>query len=87
MSNVERYNAIRETIISNLMTIKFLLDQANSLHEVVKDLDDNVEPEEKQKLTDSVNNIYKSIDLLTVQTDSLFQTFIDYANSTESISR
>jgi hypothetical protein len=87
MSNVERYNAIRAMIISNLGTIKSLLDQANSLNAVVEELDDNVDPTEKQKLTDSVNNIYKSIDLLVMQTDALFQTFVDYANSAELVSR
>lgn len=85
MNNVDQYNAIRATIGSNLGTIKSLLDQANSLHQVVQDLDGNVDAEEKQKLNDSINNMYKSIDLLIMQTDTLFQTFIVYANSKEPI--
>lgn len=85
MSNVEQYNSIRATIASNLETIKSLLAQANSLHKVVEELDGNVDADEKRKLNDSINNMYKSIDLLIMQTDTLFQTFIVYANSSEPV--
>lgn len=83
MSTVEQYNAIRASITSNLETIKTLLAQANNLHNIVDELDGNVDAAEKEKLNASINNIYKSIDLLVVQSDTLFQTFIVYANSME----
>ena len=83
MTTIEQYNTIRAVIRSNLQTIKSLLAQANSLHQVVIELDDNIESDEKKKLNDSLNNIYKSIDLLVMQTDVLLKTFVAYANAKE----
>lgn len=85
MNNIEQYNAIRAAISSNLNTIKSLLDQANGLHKIVTELDGNVDSDERTKLTNSINSIYKSIDLLVIQTDSLLKIFIEYARSTEGM--
>lgn len=83
MNDAEHYYAIRASINSNLMTIKSLLEQANGLHEVVAGLAKTVDSGEKKKLDDSLSNIYKSIDMLVIQTDNLFKAFVEYANSRE----
>jgi Mg2+/Co2+ transporter CorC len=85
MNTTDQYNVIRSSIRDNLATIRSLLTQADSLHDIVGQLDDKVDNEEKKKLNDSINNIYKSIDLLVIQTDTLFKTFIKYADSTEEL--
>jgi len=85
MSAADQYNAIRSSIASNLATIKSLLEQADSLHGIVLELDDNIDADEKKKLNDSINNLYKSIDLLVQQTDTLFKAFINYAKSKENV--
>jgi hypothetical protein len=79
-----QYQDIRNTITSNLNVIKQLLEQAENMHNLIESLDDG-DQEDKIALQHSINNIYKSIDLLTEQTHKLFESFIKFAGETEVI--
>jgi len=85
MSTSEQYHSIRYSITANLTTIKALLSQADRLHQIVAELDNNVDEAEKKKLNTSIEGIYSSIDALVAQTDELFRMFVTYAKAQEKI--
>jgi len=81
---VLQYQDIRNTITSNLRVIKTLLEQAENMHNLIERLGDN-DAAQREDLRHAIDNIYKSIDLLTQQTQTLFNSFIKFASETEVI--
>ncbi len=73
-----KYKKIRKNMMENITAIRDLLDQASSLTEVVKETSD---PELQERLAKSVASLYKSIDALIDQSNELFNSYMDFAET------
>lgn len=73
-----KYKKIRKNMMENITAIRDLLDQASSLTAVVKETSD---PELQEKLAKSVASLYKSIDVLIDQSNELFNSYMDFAET------
>lgn len=74
----KKYETIRKTVQANLDTIRTLVDQADSLTNLI---DQTPDAELKKKLSDSVGSLYKTIDTLIEESNTLFDQYLDFANS------
>jgi len=81
---VLQYHDIRNTITSNLTVIRQLLEQAETIHNLIEKMNDE-DKDDKEALQRSIDSIYSSIDQLTDQTQKLFESFIKFASETEVI--
>ena len=74
----EKYESIRNTVQSNVETIRTLVEQAHNLTVIIEGTND---PATKEKLTESVNRLYKTIDTFVEESNKLFDQYLDFANS------
>ena len=72
MADSDQYEEIRKTIKGNVAIIRQLLNQADFLYNIAQTVEDK---NTKKKLTDSITELYKSIDLLIEQIDGLFDQY------------
>lgn len=78
-SAINEYTAMRQAIQNNIDAIRSLINQANSLMEVVNSISNNQTL--KDQLLEQVTSLNSSIDHLVDETDKLFKLYIDLANS------
>jgi|WetSurMetagenome_2_1015567.scaffolds.fasta_scaffold216973_2 hypothetical protein len=71
-----QYGAIRETIRTNIQTIGKLIQQAQSLKEIVAKITDNLQV--KTDLEGEINQIEQTIANLIQQTDRLFDSYNEF---------
>jgi hypothetical protein len=73
-----KYETIRATIRSNLETIRTLVEQADTLTSLIDETPDEAL---RDRLKDSVRNLYRTIDTLIDESNRLFDQYLDFANS------
>jgi Mg2+ and Co2+ transporter CorA len=74
----EKYETIRRTVRSNLETIRTLVAQADNLTSLIDETPDEAL---RDRLKDSVKNLYSTIDILIDESNKLFDQYLDFANS------
>lgn len=74
----KKYETIRTTVHSNLETIRTLVEQADTLTNLIEETPDE---ELRNKLKDSVKKLYETIDILIEESNKLFDQYLDFANS------
>lgn len=67
---------VQKAIQQNIDSIRSLLDQADALNAVINEVTDDTL---KGRLSDSLAELYKSIDTLVTNTNSLFDELVEYA--------
>lgn len=75
--SISQLKDVQGAIQQNIDSIRTLLDQADALNAVISEVTDDPV---KAKLTDSLAELYKSIDTLVSNTNSLFDELVEYAN-------
>jgi hypothetical protein len=73
-----KYETIRQTVHSNLQTIRTLVDQADNLTNLIEETPDE---ELRNRLKESVKSLYLTIDTLIEESNKLFDQYLDFANS------
>jgi hypothetical protein len=73
-----KYEIIRKTVQGNLQTIRTLVEQADNLTGLIEETPDE---ELRNKLKESVKNLYVTIDTLIEESNKLFDQYLDFANS------
>jgi len=73
-----KYETIRATVQTNLDTIRTLVQQADAITSLIEETPDE---EFRNRLKDSVKNLYKTIDTLIEESNRLFDQYLDFANS------
>lgn len=73
-----KYETIRATVRSNLETIRTLVEQADNLTSLI---DETPDPALRDRLKSSVKNLYSTIDTLIDESNTLFDQYLDFANS------
>ena len=74
----EKYETIRKTVRSNIETIRTLVAQADNLTSLIEETPDEAL---RDRLKDSVKNLYSTIDTLIDESNKLFDQYLDFANS------
>ena len=74
----EKYETIRKTIRSNLETIRTLVAQADTITSLIEETPDEAL---RDRLKESVKNLYATIDTLIEDSNKLFDQYLDFANS------
>lgn len=74
----EKYETIRKTVRSNIETIRTLVAQADNLTSLIEETPDEAL---RDRLKDSVRNLYSTIDTLIDESNKLFDQYLDFANS------
>lgn len=74
-----QFNKLRSIIQANVSTLKSLIDQSDSLSEIIRSLGDNPEEESNKQLKEKLESIKRqiatSIQELTTQTERLFDSY------------
>lgn len=73
-----KYETIRATVRSNLETIRTLIEQADTITSLI---DETPEEVLRDRLKNSVKNLYQTIDTLIEESNKLFDQYLDFANS------
>lgn len=72
---IAQYYAIRDTIRSNAESIKKLVEQADSLREIVEKLNGTTDESIKANLQQQIDSLNHIISELIEQTDKLFEEY------------
>ncbi len=80
METQQQYEEMRKAFRENIAAIRNLLDQADNLNQIATAVEDT---NAKQRLTDSIKDLYKTIDNLIKHTDYLFDQLIKYTSTLE----
>lgn len=74
---LDQYTMIRKTLVSNVETIRLLIEQAEALSTISEQLNGTsvADQETKDKLKQEVNKMRESISKLIEQTDELFDLY------------
>ena len=79
--SVNQLEDVRTAIQVNIESIKSLIEQANSLSEIITPIEDTVL---RDKLAANLQGIYSTIDNLIENTDKLFDELKEFAATTVS---
>lgn len=79
--SVNQLEDVRAAIQVNIESIKSLLEQANSLSELITPMEDT---DLRDKLAENLQGIYSTIDNLIENTDKLFDELKEFAATTVS---
>jgi predicted component of type VI protein secretion system len=79
--SINQLEDVRAAIQVNIESIKSLLEQANSLSELITPMEDTVL---RDKLAENLKGIYTTIDSLIENTDNLFDELKEFAATTVS---
>ena len=79
--SINQLEDVRAAIQVNIESIKSLLDQANSLSELITPMEDT---DLRDKLAVNLQGIYSTIDTLIENTDKLFDELKEFAANTVS---
>lgn len=79
--SINQLEDVREAIQVNIESIKALLEQANSLSELIAPMEDT---DLRDKLAETLQGIYTTIDSLIENTDKLFDELKEFAATTVS---
>ena len=82
-NSVKQLNDVRAAIQVNIESIKVLIEQANSLSELIMPMEDT---ELRDKLGENLKKIYETINGLIEGTDKLFDEVKEYAATTSIVS-
>jgi ADP-dependent phosphofructokinase/glucokinase len=77
--SVKQLEDVRMAIQVNIESIKSLLEQANSLSELIAPIEDTIL---RDKLEENLKGIYSTIDTLIENTDKLFDELKEFAATT-----
>lgn len=80
-NSVKQLEDVRAAIQVNIESIKMLLEQANSLSELISPMKDT---DLRDKLAENLKGIYSTIDNLIENTDRLFDELKEFAATTVS---
>jgi ADP-dependent phosphofructokinase/glucokinase len=79
--SVKQLEDVRAAIQVNIESIKSLIEQANSLSELIAPIED---ADLRDKLAENVRGIHSTIDRLIENTDNLFDELKEFAATTVS---
>ncbi|MDX2776658.1 hypothetical protein PV379_04845 [Streptomyces caniscabiei] len=79
--SVKQLEDVRSAIQVNIESIKSLIEQANSLSELIAPIED---ADLRDKLAENVRGIHATIDRLIENTDTLFDELKEFAATTVS---